>query len=131
MDWKVLYEMAVSKNNPKVISPFTSSGYITCLIYSTKDNIYIGSNIISTTELKMSAEENALVKMITNQDYLIKKMLLVNEIGEILLPETECLYFLVDFISEETEILISSEYETKKIYDILPEWWGTFRIDRT
>lgn len=79
----------------------------------------------------MSAEENALVKMITNQDYLIKKMLLVNEIGEILLPETECLYFIVDFISEETEILISSEYETKKIYDILPEWWGTFRIDRT
>ena len=130
MDWKELYEMAISKNNPQVISPFTSSGYITCLIYSTQGNGYIGSNIISTTALKMTAEENALVKMITNQDYTISKMLLINEIGEILQPDAKSFYFLLDFIDNNSELLTSVDYETKKVSSLLPEWWGTFRIDR-
>ena len=130
MDWKELYEMAISKNNPQVISPFTSSGYITCLIYSTHGNVYIGSNIISTTALKMTAEENALVKMITNQDYTISKMLLINEIGEILQPDAKSFYFLLDFIDNNSELLTSVDYETKKVSSLLPEWWGTFRIDR-
>lgn len=130
MDWKELYEMAILKNNPQVISPFTSSGYITCLIYSTQGNVYIGSNIISTTALKMTAEENALVKMITNQDYTISKMLLINEIGEILQPDAKSFYFLLDFIDNNTELLTSVDYETKKVCSLLPEWWGTFRIDR-
>lgn len=131
MDWNNLYEIATQKNNPKKISPFTSTGYITCLIESTDGNIYTGSNIISTTELNMSAEKNALSKMISKNDYIVGKMLLVNEIGELLKPNFECLYYFLDFISPDTEILIDLKDEkTIKFFELIPDWWGTFRVSK-
>ena len=132
MKWKDLYMKAFKLNHQHNISPFINSGYITCVIESDKGNIYYGTNIVTGSKIAMCAEKSAISSMVSNQDYLIKRMVLVNELGELLLPCENCLEYLLDFSGEEDfEILTSVEKEkTVKIRELLPDYWGTFRTSK-
>ena len=129
--WKDLYKEANKNNHQTNVSPFINAGYVTCVIESTKNKMYNGSNIVTSSKLGMCAETSAVASMISNQDYKIKRMVIVNELGELLLPCKECLEYLLDFCDEDFEILISvQEEEVIKFHDLLPDYWGTFRMPK-
>ena len=130
--WQELYDKAVSYIKQKTISPFINVGYIACAILSDEDKVYVGTNIVSKTAIEMSAEANAISKMIAEQNYIIKKMVIVNELGELLMPCEECYEYLLDFCHQgDLEILEDLKKEkTFKIKELLPDWWGTFRIGK-
>ena len=83
--WKVLYKEANKNNHQTNVSPFINAGYVTCVIESTKDKMYNGSNIVTNSSLGMCAEKSAIASMISNQDYKIRKMVIVKKLEEILL----------------------------------------------
>ena len=129
--WKDLYKEANKNNHQTNVSPFINSGYVTCVIESTKNKMYNGSNIVTNSTLGMSAETSAVANMISNQDYKISRMVIVNELGELLLPCKDCIEYLLDFCDDDFEILTSvQEEETIKLHDLLPDYWGTFRISK-
>ncbi len=132
MKWKDLYMKAYKLNHQHNISPFINSGYITCVIESGKNNIYNGTNIVTGSKIAMCAEKSAISSMISNQDYIIKKMVIVNELGEILLPCENCLEYLIDFCEDgDFEILVDAQKEkTIHLKELLPDYWGTFRASK-
>ena len=130
--WKELYKEANKNNHQKNISPFINAGYVTCVIESSKDKIYNGSNIVTSSKLSMCAETSAVANMVSNQDYVIRKMVIVNELGELLMPCENCMEYLMDFCDDEDfEILVDAQKEkTIKFHDLLPDYWGTFRASK-
>lgn len=130
--WKSLYDKAISNIKQHKISPFINSGYIVCAILTDKGNLFLGTNIVSNTSLNMCAEKNAIAKMIFEKENIIKKMLIVDELGEILMPCKSCYEYLLDFNgANEMEILVDLKNEkVVKVHDLLPDWWGTFRIEK-
>ena len=123
---------AYKLNHQHNISPFINSGYITCVIESNNNNIYYGTNIVTGSKIAMCAEKSAISSMVSNQDYIIKRMVLVNELGELLLPCENCLEYLLDFSDQEGfEVLTAVEKgKTVNIHDLLPDYWGTFRASK-
>ena len=128
MNWKDLYMQAFKMNHQHNISPFINAGYITCVI-ECNNKTYSGSNIVTGSKIAMCAETSAVANMVSNQEYIIKKMVIVNELGELLLPCENCLEYLLDFCGEDDiEILVdATKGKSVKLHDLLPDYWGTFR----
>ncbi len=126
--FKELYNIAVSSNLSDSISPFVSTGEIICVILSEKNNVYKGINIIEDNQLKVSAEESAISSLLSEGDKKIKKMVIVNSLGEVIKPSNTSYNIILD-LSDNLEILVDSDtFETKRIEEILPDYYGTFRI---
>lgn len=128
--WSSLYKEAKSKINVQDIPPFIESGNISCAILSSNNNIYTGVNISSNTSLSSSAERNAIATMLNNGEKSIKKMIILNELEELIRPSEDCLEYLFDLCEDidDTEVLI--DYDSKEaltIRELIPNWWGTYR----
>ena len=67
--------------------------------------------------------------MINNGETKIAKMVILNELEEIISPSIQCLDYLLE-LSEtygEVEVLLNESGETATILELLPDWWGTYR----
>ena len=129
-DWKKLYEVAKENLTSKEISPFISVGNKACAILSEKGNIYYGLSIDSSTGVNNSAEKSAITNMLNNKEFKISKIVVLNELEEIIMPCSDCLEYLLELSenNENLEILVDLEKEeTTKLVNLLPEWWGTYR----
>lgn len=127
--FKDLYKIAVTSKLSDTISPFISIGEITCVVLSENNNIYKGINIIEDNKLKVSAEESAIASLLSSGDKKIKKIVIVNALGEVINPSNNIFSTLIE-LSDDLEVLIDSEtLDYKKIEEILPDYYGTFRIN--
>ena len=128
-NFKDLYNVAISSNVSDSISPFISTGEIICVILSENNKIYKGINIIEDNKLKVSAEESAIASLLSSGDKKIKKMVIVNSLGEVIKPSNVTFNTIID-LADDLEVLIDSNtLETKKITELLPDYYGTFRIE--
>ena len=128
--FKDLYNVAVSSNISDSISPFISTGEITCVVLSENNNIYKGINIIEDNKLKVSAEESAIASLLSSGDKKIRKMVIVNALGEVIQPSNNVFNTIMD-LSDNLEVLMDNQtLESKKIEELLPDYYGTFRIIR-
>ena len=128
--WSSLYKEAKSKINVKSIPPFIESGNISCAILSGNNNIYTGVNISTNTSLSSSAERNAISLLLNNGEKTIKKIVILNELEELIKPSEDCLEYLYELCEDidETEVLIDYEQkESLTIRELIPNWWGTYR----
>lgn len=128
--WSSLYKEAKSKINVQSIPPFIESGNISCAILSGNNNIYTGVNISTNTSLSSSAERNAISLLLNNGEKTIKKIVILNELEELIKPSEDCLEYLYELCEDidETEVLIDYEQkETITIRELIPNWWGTYR----
>lgn len=128
--WSNLYKEAKKRINVQTISPFIETGNISCAIESANNNLYFGINIATNTDLHSSAEKNAITMLINSGENKIKKMVILNELEELIPPSEDCMEYLLELCDnpEDTEILIN--YEKKEIVslsDLIPSWWGTYR----
>ncbi len=129
-NFKDLYNIAISSSLSDSISPFISTGEIICVVLSEKNNIYKGINIVEDNKLKVSAEESAIASLLSSGDKKIKKMVIVNALGEVIKPSNSTFNTIID-LSDDLEVLINAEsLEAKKIEDLLPDYYGTFRVEQ-
>ncbi|MBO7078887.1 MAG: cytidine deaminase, partial [Bacilli bacterium] len=79
--------------------------------------------------ISTSAEKSAVISMINNGENSITKLVILNELEEIIPPSIECLDYLLELSSSygNIDILINETGESKKVIELLPDWWGTYR----
>lgn len=124
--WNSLYKSACEVLNAKTIMPFLSYGNSACAILS-NDNIYTGISINSNEHIGSCAEQNAIISMLKNGDNNISKIVIVNELEEIINPCQDCIIQILELSNNEAEILQNLKpLNTKKVKELLPDWWGTY-----
>ena len=128
-EWNDLIKRAKSKLNFGEISSFIDSGNYSCAILTDKGKIYCGVNI-NAPLLKMSAERAAITNMISNGEKNIVKIIVINELEEIVLPIEDTLTYLMELELNLSNISTIKNDKEIKMIDLLPDWWGTFRISR-
>ena len=78
----------------------------------------------------MSAERAAITNMISNGEKNIVKIIVINELEEIVLPIEDTLTYLMELELNLSNISTIKNDKEIKMIDLLPDWWGTFRISR-
>ena len=129
-DWDVLYETALKQLKNTDIPPFIKVGESACCILTDTNNAYAGRSVTSTTSLNSCAEKNAMIAMLNNGEHEIKKMVILNELEELITPCTSCIENLLELSSKNNSIEILTElkgYKTIKLEELLPAWWGTYK----
>lgn len=125
--WNELYEAAISVQNERKISEYISGGEVSAAILSNSGKIYTGVCIDTCSTLGICAERNAIFNMITNGEYIIKKVLAVLPNGKTGAPCGACRELMVQLMPnnyKSTEIML--DYEKDKIItlgELTPEWW--------
>ncbi len=128
--FKDLYNIAIASNISDSISPFISTGEITCVLLSENNNIYKGMNIIEDNKIKVTAEESAIASLLSSGDKKIKKMVIVTALGEVIEPSTRIFNTIFD-LSDNMEVLIDANtLEYKTIDELMPDYYGTFRVEK-
>ncbi len=128
--WTTLYKEAKKRINVKNVPPFIECGNNVCTILSGEDNIYYGVSVTSTTAIHSNAEKNAILMMFNEGETTLKKMVILNELEEVIPPTEECLNYLVELNCDLDSIEILVDYEKEKVStlrELLPNWWGTYR----
>ena len=128
--WTELYKEAKKRINVKQVLPFIEYGNHVCTIESGKGNIYHGVSVTSTTSLDSNAEKNAILMMFNEGETVIKKMVILNELEEVIPPTEDCLNYLIELNCDINSVEILLNYEKEKITtlrNLLPDWWGTYR----
>jgi cytidine deaminase len=128
--WYSLIKEAKKKINVHEIPPFIEYGNNSCALLTDSNNIYTGISIKSNSGISNSAEKSAIINMLNNSETKITKMVILNELEELIKPSVDCIEYLLDLGVNygDTEILLDYEtQETKRISEILPDWWGTYR----
>lgn len=128
--WHDLYKKAKNSINVQSIPPFIEYGNNSCAIESASNEIYTGISIASNTAVGCSAEKSAITSMLNAGENKIKRIVILNELEEVILPSIESLEYLIELTDKQEELEILLDYEKKEIVtlkDIIPEWWGTYR----
>lgn len=131
--WEELYEAARKKLNTKELSPFIQIGDSSCAVLGSNNKIYTGINIKSITSLNSSAEKNAIAAMLNDKEKVLKKMVILNELEEVITPSEEYFNYLMELNDniEDIEVLVDyKKKEIKKLSELLPDWWGTYRVKK-
>ena len=128
--WHDLYREAKKKLRTKEIPPFIETGTSACALEAANGQIYSGISITSNTSINTSAEKSAIITMFNDNEYTIKKIVILNELEEVIPPSIECFEYLLELKIPSTDIEILLDYDNKtitKIDELIPDWWGTYR----
>lgn len=131
--WMTLYNEAKNKLNAQEISPFIEFGNNSCAILGSNNKIYSGISITSNTGINCSAEKSAVTTMLNDGEKKITKIVLLNELEEIIVPSSKSLEYLLELCEnpDGVEVLTNLEKESVvKLSSLLPDWWGTFRLKK-
>lgn len=126
---EALIKKAVSVVSAKQINN-SLMGDVGCALITDKGNLYLGVCIDTSSGMGFCAEHNAIGSMVTEKEYVIKKIVAVwkDEQGEVYVipPCGRCREFMrqVDEANLETEVILDKD-KTVKLKDLLPyhDWW--------
>lgn len=128
--WTTLYKEAKNAIKAHSIPPFIEYGNNSCAIITDNNNIYTGVSIASNGSIGSSAERTAITMMLNAGENIIKKMVILNELEEVILPSEECIDSMIELTSNTDDFEILTDYETREfitLTELLPSWWGTYR----
>ena len=129
--WNELYDNAKKMLGYREVSNFLNCGGYSCAIYTDDKKIITGISINADTKLSLCAERNAIIKMISQGSNYIDKIVILNELEEVVMPCRECLLYLMQFKKSNSDIEILIDFKNKKVErlsDLLPDWYGTVRL---
>lgn len=125
--WNDMYKAAKSVQNARRISEYITGGEVSATILSDSGKIYTGVCIDTNSTLGICAERNAIFNMITNGEYIIKKVLAVLPDGTSGAPCGACRELMVQLMPDSYKsIEIMLDYENEKtitLGEITPAWW--------
>ena len=131
--WQELYDMAKERLYPRVLTPFMEAGGVASAILTNKGNVYLGVCIDTCCSLGMCAERNAIANMITNGESRIVKLVCVMGDGRVGSPCGACREMMMQLDQHSPEIEILTDLETLSavtLGDLVPDWWGTERMNQ-
>lgn len=130
-NWLELYKACNKELDNKDLTTFVNVGSSACAILTDKGNIYVGKGIESNSKLNTCAEKSAIMNMLNKNEHDIKKMVILNELEEEILPCRDCLNYLLEFDQTgDMDILTSYRNgEAVKLKDILPDDYGVVKIE--
>jgi cytidine deaminase len=126
--FKKMYEIGTRGDIASSISEFLSIGQVKCIILSDDNKIYKGVDIIEDNNVFIKAEVSAIAAMLSNGSKYIKKVLVLNELGEVIKPTDESIIYLLDFMNENKIEVLLPDNNKVFIDEIIPDYYGTFRI---
>ena len=129
--WDMLITRAEEVLNPRTISPFIEAGGVGAAILTKNGNVYTGVCIATASTLGMCAERNAIANMITNGESQIEKLVCVMRNREVGSPCGACREYLMQLDKDSKDIVILRErdtYETIRLEELIPDWWGYDRF---
>ena len=129
--WDMLITRAEEVLNPRTISPFIEAGGVGAAILTKNGNVYTGVCIDTASTLGMCAERNAIANMITNGESQIDKLVCVMRNGKVGSPCGACREYLMQLDKDSKDIVILRErdtYETIRLEELIPDWWGYDRF---
>lgn len=100
-------------------------GDVGCALITDKGNVYVGISIDACSGIGFCGEHSAIANMVTNEEYLIKKIVAVLEDGTILPPCGRCrelIYQINEDNYEYTDIIVDKN-KIVKLKDLLPDLW--------
>ncbi len=133
MTWINLYNEAKSKLHVEEVSPFIEYGNNACALLASNNKIYSGHSITSNTSINCSAEKSAITTMLNDNESKITKLVIINELEEIITPEYSSLEYLLELCDDPSNVLILVDLDKEKVLklsDLIPDWWGTFRLKK-
>lgn len=128
-NWLNLYEKLLSTVRTQTISPFVKVGGTYCLIETNSKKNFIGTDINSSS-FSASSIANAINIMLTNNEQNIEKIILINELGEIMTPALEMIEPILELNEtyDNVSFLCSlNPVKTIKLSELIPDWWGTIK----
>lgn len=125
--WNELYHAAMKVINPREVSDKVEAGGVAAAVESVSGNIYVGVCIDTACTLGICAERNALFHMITNGENAIRRVIAVNQSGNVIPPCGACREFMAQLMPDSyRSIEIMLDYGKEKVFtlgDLTPEWW--------
>lgn len=125
--WNELYHAAMKVINPREVSDKVEAGGVAAAVESVSGNIYVGVCIDMACTLGICAERNALFHMITNGENAIRRVIAVNQSGNVIPPCGACREFMAQLMPDSyRSIEIMLDYGKEKVLtlgDLTPEWW--------
>jgi len=125
--WTTLVKEAKNKIYTKEIPPFINYGNNACALITSENNIYTGISINSNSNIGCTCEKSAIINMLNNNETKIEKIVILNELEELIKPSIDCYDYLLE-LNPDMEILIDNQIFLLK--DILPDWYGTYYIQK-
>ena len=131
--WDLLVKEAINVLNPRTVSHFITAGQVSAAIMTESGNVYTGVCLDTACTLGICAERNAIHTMITHGESKIEKIVCIMSDGLIGGPPCGAcreLIMQLDKDAKNIEILLNrGTYETKKMEDLVPDWWGKSRFE--
>lgn len=128
--WYEMYNSAKAVLSPKKLNEYISCGEVSAAILSGSGKIYTGVCIDTCSTLGICAERNAIFNMITNGEYVIRKVLAILPDGSSGAPCGACRELMVQLMPDsykDIEILLDLEEEkTITLGEVTPEWWISY-----
>lgn len=128
--WYEMYNAAKAVLSPKKLNEYISCGEVSAAILSGSGKIYTGVCIDTCSTLGICAERNAIFNMITNGEYVIRKVLAILPDGSSGAPCGACRELMVQLMPDsykDIEILLDLEEEkTITLGEVTPEWWISY-----
>lgn len=99
-------------------------GEVGCALITDKNNIYAGASIHANCGIGFCAEHSTIASMITNGEYIIKKIVAVGSDGTIFPPCGRCreLMYEINEKNLKADVIVSRNKITK-LEKLLPDIW--------
>jgi cytidine deaminase len=95
-----------------------------CALVTDKGNVYAGVSIDTCSSMGFCSEHAAIAAMVTNGEYVIKKIVAVDEEGKVLPPCGRCREFMQQINEENLEAeVVVEKAKAVKLKELLPYRW--------
>ena len=125
--WNTLYEEANKVLNPRKISEWMEAGGVAAAIETASGRIYTGVCVDGACTLGICAERNAIFRMLTDGEQVIRRVVAVNWDGKAMPPCGACRELMTQLMPDsyrDIEILLDVEKsEIVRLGDLTPRWW--------
>ena len=68
--------------------------------------------------------------MFNEGETILKKMVILNELEEVIPPTEDCLNYMIELNQDLDDIEVLLDYDKEQVTtlkNLLPTWWGTYR----
>lgn len=122
MTFDKLIKIGINKISSQRVNNYLKYGDCICVIESAKGNIFIGINA-KFSNFGYCAEQSAILNMISNNEFEIKKIVTISKVGDVVPPCGRCLEMISQTKNANQIDIAISKYASKKLNDIYPFDW--------
>ena len=119
-----LLTLAKQKIKPRRINSRIKVSDAVCVAVSLKGNVYYSYSMRASCGLSCCAEQLVIGEMLKNDEYIISKLVVLDELGNILPPCGKCCELITQLASENKKArIVLSDTQSIELNKIFPIDW--------